>query len=394
MTIRKTTTTALATRGLVLSALMVSFAGCGMIGSVIEQDKVDYRGAKKAAPLDVPPDLTQLQKDNRYAVPEGRGVASASTYQQPQGAGVPMAGPAGSATPIGPVNQDTMRVERSGTQRWLVVNQTPEQLWPVLKQFWTDSGFTVLEESPTTGIMETDWLENRSKIPQDFIRRNIGKVFDSLYSTGERDKYRTRLERSANGGTEVYISHRGAEEVLVGAQKETTTWTGRANDPALEAEFLSKLMARLSGATDDKKAIATAQTAVANPVVAPQLARLVGTGAASYVELDEGFDRAWRRVGLALDRVGFTVEDRDRVQGTYFVRYVDPDVVAKEGFLSKLLSFGKSTDKAKEAQKYRVSVKAATGAATSQVTVLDNEGKPDASPTGAKILKLLNDELK
>ena len=394
MTIRKTTTTALATRGLVLSALMVSFTGCGMLGSVIEQDKVDYRGAKKAAALDIPPDLTQLQKDNRYSVPEGKGVASASTYQQPQGAGSPAVAQGGNATAIGPVSTEAMRVERSGTQRWLVVNQSPEQLWPKIKQFWIDSGFTVNEESPATGIMETDWAENRAKIPQDFIRRNIGKVFDSLYSTGERDKYRTRLERTANGGTEIYISHRGAEEVLVGPQKETTTWTGRPNDPVLEAQFLSKLMARLSGSPDDKKAIATAQTKIDNPVVAAQHAKLVGTGAGSYVEVDDGFDRAWRRVGLALDRVGFTVEDRDRVQGTYFVRYVDPDVVAKEGFLSKLLSFGKSTDKAKEAQRYRVSVKAASGATTSQVAVLDNEGKADASATGAKILKLINDELK
>lgn len=394
MTIRKTTTTAQATRGLVLSALFVSIAGCGMLGSVIEQDKVDYRGAKKAPVLDVPPDLTQLQKDNRYSVPEGKGVASASTYQQPQGAGSPGVAQVAGA-PIGPVTIDTMRVERAGNQRWLVVNQSPEQLWPQLKQFWIDSGFTILEESPTTGVMETDWAENRSKIPQDFIRRNIGKVFDSLYSTGERDKYRTRLERTANGGTEIYISHRGAEEVLVGPQKETTTWTGRPNDPALEAEFLAKLMARLSGSADDKKTVAAAQTKVDNPIVAAQHAKLEGAGADAYVEVDEGFDRAWRRVGLALDRVGFTVEDRDRVQGVYFVRYVDPDVVAKEGFLSKLLSFGKSSDKSKEAQRYRVSVKAATGSTTaSRVAVLDNEGKPDATATGAKILKLLNDELK
>lgn len=371
-----------ATRGLVLSALMVSLSGCGMISSVIQQDKLDYRGAKKAASLDVPPDLTQLERDNRYAIPETRGVASASTYQQPKGA---TAAPVAGGQPIGANGTDAVRVERSGNQRWLVVNQTPEQLWPQLKQFWADSGFTVINESAVTGTMETDWAENRSKIPQDFIRQSIGKVFDSLYSTGERDKFRTRLERTANG-TEIYISHRGAEEVLVGTQKESTTWTVRPNDPGLEAQFLSRLLAKLTGVADVKPA----EAAVAAATQAPQNAKLLGDS----VEVAEGFDRAWRRVGLALDRVGFTVEDRDRVQGVYFVRYVDPDLAEKDGFLSKLFSFGSSSDKAKEAQRFRVAVKTEAGATVSKVTVQSNDGKPETSPTGAKILKLLSDELK
>ncbi|MGZ8294772.1 MAG: outer membrane protein assembly factor BamC [Telluria sp.] len=388
MTIRKTTSSALttsATRGLVLTALMASLAGCGMIGSMVESDKVDYRGAKKAQALDVPPDLTQLQKDNRYAVPDVRGVATASGYQQQRGT-QPVGVVAPSGEQIGAVNTADVRVERAGTQRWLVVKQTPEQLWPQLKQFWADNGFAVTTESSAAGTMETDWTENRAKIPQGVIRDTLGKVFNSFYSTGERDKYRTRLERAADGSTEIYISHRGMEEVLVGSQKESSTWTNRPNDPGLEAQFLGKLMAKLSGSPDVK----TAEAAVQSAVVAPQHAKLVGDA----VELDEGFDRAWRRVGLALDRVGFTVEDRDRVQGTYFVRYVDPDAADKTGFLGKLLSFGQADDKAKEAQRYRILVKSGQGASTSLVTVQNNEGKAETSATGTKILKLLNDELK
>jgi outer membrane protein assembly factor BamC len=389
MTIRKTTTLALAfppaaARGLLLSTLMLALTGCGMIGSVMEQDKVDYRGAKKASTLDVPPDLTQMIKENRYSVPDGRGIASASTYRQAQGAG-----PAAVSGTIGVAGNEQMRVERAGNQRWLVVNQTPEQLWPQLKDFWADQGFTLVSESASTGTMETDWAENRAKIPQDILRNTLGKVFDSMYSTGERDRFRTRVERTAGGATEIYISHRGAEEVLAGPGKEIPTWTARANDPGLEAQILAKLLARLAGHPDVKEAT----VAVENPVVAAAHAKLVTAEGGDYIEVDEGFDRAWRRVGLALDRVGFTVEDRDRVQGVYFVRYVDPDAVAKGGFLSKLLSFG-SNDKDKQAQRYRVAVKSATGAVLSQVTVQDQDGKPEVSPTSAKILTLLNTELK
>lgn len=381
MTNRTTKTTG-AARALTLTAIALSLAGCT---TIFESDKVDYRGAKKAANLEVPPDLTALQRDNRYAVPDGKGVATASGFQQQMGAQGAMAPMGGSLQPIGPVSTDAVSVQRNGDQRWLVVKQTPEQLWPQLRQFWENQGFAIETESATTGTMETNWVENRSKIPQDFIRRSIGKVFDSAYSTGERDKFRTRLERLPDGSTEIWISHRGAEEVLQGAQKETTIWTVRPNDPGLEAQFLGRLVAQLTGVKETKPA----ETMVANAPVAPQQATLVGNA----VEVNEGFDRAWRRVGLALDRVGFTVEDRDRVQGVYFVRYVDPDAASKDGFFKRLFTFG-GDDKAKEAQRYRVIVKAEQGASTSQVSVQTNDGKPETGETGARILKLLADELK
>jgi outer membrane protein assembly factor BamC len=373
-------------RVLAVGAMALSMAACT---TVFESDKVDYKSSRKAAPLDVPPDLTQLQKDNRYAVPDGRGVATASGMQQGSaGSQAQAAMPAAGGGAVGPIATDAVRVERAGDQRWLVVKQTPEQLWPQLVQFWQDAGFTLEAQSQSTGVMETEWNENRSKIPQDFLRNTLGRVFDRAYSTGERDKYRTRLERLPDGSTEIYISHRGAEEVLTGVQKDTTTWTVRPNDPALEAQFLARLVARLTGATEPTQ-VKAAEATVANAVVAPQRAKLVG----DRVEVDEGFDRAWRRVGLALDRVGFTVEDRDRVQGIYFVRYVDPDGSNKEGFFKRLFTFGES-DKAKEAQRYRVTVKAAPNAGVSTVSVQDNTGKPDSSATGTKILALLNNELK
>lgn len=379
----RTNKTPAAARVLTLSVIALSLSACT---TIFESDKVDYRGAKKAANLEVPPDLTALQRDNRYAIPDGKGVATASGFQQQLGGQAGVAPVAGSMQAIGPLSTEAVSVQRNGDQRWLVVKQTPEQLWPQLRQFWENQGFAIETESVTTGTMETNWVENRSKIPQDFIRRSIGRVFDSAYSTGERDKFRTRLERLPDGSTEVWISHRGAEEVLQGAQKDTTVWTVRPNDPGLESQFLARLVAQLTGVKETKGA----ENMVAQaPVAAPQ-AKLVGNA----VQLEEGYDRAWRRVGLALDRVGFTVEDRDRVQGVYFVRYVDPDAANKDGFFKRLLSFGSSEEKAKEAQRYRVIVKAEQGASTSQVSVQTNDGKTDTGETGAKILKLLTDELK
>lgn len=374
----------IAQRGLICALALAGLAGCSSIGTMLEPDKVEYKSAGKAPSLEVPPDLTQLQRENRYAIPEAnRGTATASGYTQQQGVRPTAAAIAPNPTP-------DIRIERAGNQRWLVVKQAPEALWPQIKDFWQDSGFLISSETPQAGLMETDWAENRAKIPQDFIRNTLGKALDSLYSTGERDKFRTRLERTADGATEVYISHRGMQEVLVGAQKESTMWTPRPSDPDLEAEFLSRLMARLGVETTRAKATVTSAG-----VQAPR-AKLVKGADGGYVEVDEGFDRAWRRVGLALDRVGFTVEDRDRTQGLYYVRYVDPEYdqkkASEKGFFSKLFSFGSSDDKAKSALRYRVSVKG-VGAA-SQVTVLNNEGRAETSPIAEKILSLLNEQLK
>jgi len=235
--------------------------------------------------------------------------------------------------------------------------------------------------------METDWAENRAKIPQDFVRNTLGKVFDSLYSTGERDKFRTRLERGANGSTEIFISHRGAEEVLTGSSKETSVWTARPSDPGLEAEFLARLMVRL-GAEETK-----AKAAVANAPTLQARSKLLKAAGGSSVQVDESFERAWRRVGLALDRVGFTVEDRDRTKGIYFVRYVDQNQDAKDkesgGFFSNLFT---SKSKDKQAARYQIVVKGSGD--SSSIIVQNNEGKLEVSATADRILDLLNEQLK
>ena len=378
----------IARHGILMALALAGITGCSSVSNLLEGEKINYKSAGKAPTLEVPPDLTQLQRDNRYAIPEtNRGTATASGYNLEQGTK-----PVNASAPavVAPNVTQDMRVERAGNQRWLVVKQSPEVLWPQLKDFWQESGFLINIDTPNAGVMETDWAENRAKIPQDFIRNTIGKVLDSVYSTGERDKFRTRLERAADGSTEIYISHRGAQEVLVGTQKDSTVWTPRPADPELEAEFLSRLMARLGNDT----ARAKAQVASA-AAIQPVKATINKSATGSSLQVDEGFDRAWRRVGLALDRVGFTVEDRDRVQGVYFVRYVDQTVDARDkesgkGFLARM--FTSSDDKNKAALRYRVSVKGSGN--VSQVTVQGADGKADLSATSQRILTLLSEQLK
>jgi outer membrane protein assembly factor BamC len=233
------------------------------------------------------------------------------------------------------------------------------------------------------GIMETDWAENRAKIPQDMIRSALGKLLDSLYSTAERDKFRTRLERNANGDTEIFISHRGVIEVYNSERKDSTVWQPRPTDPELEAEFLRRLMVKLGVSPEQSKAL------VANSVSKP-VATASAINSQPVVLIEEGFDRAWRRVGLALDRTGFTVEDRDRKQGLYFVRYVAATSETTEpGFFSKLFS---GSAKANEASKFQIAVRSQGDSTV--VSVLDAQGNAETSATAQRIVKVIADDIK
>ncbi len=367
-----------------VAAAMALLAGCG--STLLDPAKVEYKSEKKLPPLDVPPDLTTPAREERYQIPETNpaGATTFSAYNAER-AGAPRPGSTGLLPEV-----DKVRLERSASERWLVVSEPAEKVWPVVKDFWQGLGFVIKVEVPEAGVMETDWAENRAKIKQDFIRNMIGSVLDGAYSTGERDKFRTRLERGAQPGTtEIYITHRGVVEVYTTQQRDSTVWQPRPVDPSLEAEFLRRLMVRF-GVTDAR---AQAQLAAADKKDERAKISRADNGVGT-LELAEPFDRAWRRVGLVLDRVGFTVEDRDRSKGFYFVRYVDSEAALAgkqdESFLSKLAFWRSAPDP--KAEQYRVFVKDRND--SSEVQVLNKEGNPDSSETAQRILSLLKEQLK
>jgi outer membrane protein assembly factor BamC len=366
--------------------LVLSLAAC--TGTLIESKKIDYKSAGKAPTLEVPPDLTSPSRDDRFAVPDvaGKGSANFSTYSAERSG----LGKSQQETNVLP-DVDKTRMERSGNQRWLVVAGSPDKVWGMVKDFWQETGFLIKTEVPEAGVMETDWAENRAKIPQDVIRNLLGKVLDSLYSTAERDKFRTRLEQGSEPGTtDIFISHRGMYETYITEGKEQTRWQPRPADPELEAEMLRRLMVRFG--SDEKRAAAAVVASQDKPVDRAKLSR--GADGVGKLEMQERFDRAWRRVGLALDRVGFTVEDRDRAKGLYFVRYVDPEIDNEKkeaGFLSKM-AFWKKSDSTSSQTQYRVFVRDEDSFST--VQVLSREGGADQSETSKKILALLYDQLK
>lgn len=353
-----------------LISLPLVLAACS---SLSEGDKVDYKAATKAPSLAVPPDLTQLPRDTRFNTPGG--TVSATGFQT--------ANDTANQNIVAP-SYPGMRIEGQGTMRWLVVDQPPEKLWPDLKSFWQATGLSIVQEDQKLGIIDTDWAENRAKLPRNFVQRALGSFIDSMSSTGTLDQYRMRVERNAQGGTEIYISHRGVEEVYKNTDQTRTIWQPRAADPELEVEMLRRLMIKLG--TTAKQAENQLQTAQVR-----QTSQLVARDGNYVVEVSESFDRAWRRVGLTLDRSGFTVEDRDRSLGLYFVRFVEPKLPGQEepGFWAKL--FG-NVPKDKVPQKYRIFVRGEGD--KSVISVQDMEGKAEASDNAQRILKVVSDDLR
>ena len=363
-----------------VAAVALALAGCESLYSISPSKRIDYKSVSSGPALELPPDLTTPRYDDRYQVSTATGLAAAGANK-------------GTRSEFLPTTPDA-KIVRAGNERWLVVKATPEQAWNTTREFWQESGFVLAVENPQIGFMETDFAENRAEIPSDAIRRTIGKYIDIFYSTYKQDKFRTRIERGAEPGTvEVFISHRGMEQVPTGKIDNSSpaafVWAVMPPNPSLEAEMLTRLMMKF-GAPEP-----VARAAVVQATIAPDKARLDKNTDGSYkLTVDDQFDRTWRRVGLALDRAGFTVIDRDRSRGVYFVRYGDPDAIAAKknsaGWLEKL-QFWKTDEKDKPEQ-FQIVI--AEAAQSSVVSVQDPGGVPDRTSTSEKILALLKDQLK
>ena len=377
-----------------IMSVVIFFSGCASLD--METKKVDYRSVRSAPTLEVPPDLSQPQVDDRMQMPEGA-AASFSQYEatRARASGDPASRTILPETPM-------VRMERAGGQRWLVVNAPPEKVWPLLRVFWEEKGFVLVRDDPKSGIMETDWAENRSNIPGGILRSLVGKVFDRAFDAGERDKFRTRIERSRDGqSTEVYISHRGLVEEYVDSCDTTRTgWVFKPSDPDLEASMMMALLQFIGFEDRKAQAIVRSEQVAAQeggqPAQVYERAKLLDNAALPTLMVNDGFDRAWRRVGLALDRVGFTVEDRDRAQGIFFVRYIDPEEDANNtkqgGFLSRLAFWRSDKNELEAKGQYRIVVK--ENDLQTSVIVQDKEGNADSSATSKRILTLLYNQLK
>ena len=404
-----------------LLCMLLSLVACESLPFM--DNTPDYKNAGRARPLEVPPDLTAIPTRDSFSVP---GATSYSTYAQNK-----QNSNANKALLISP---DGIRLEKSGGQRWLVVNAAPSKVWPLVREFWTDLGFAVRVENLQTGVMETEWVD------ADKLQKSTAEVgaltkfdqwLDRVSGFADKRKFRTRLEVGENNNsTEIYLTHRSVTgapddgknrvkttlgEIDTGYRSNANNEPSRttANDLELDAELLRRLMIKLGVAEQQSKALlANAERNLNAKAVR------ASDGSASLTLVDD-FDRAWRRVALALDRLGFVTEDKDRSQGLFFVRYADTNIddapEKPKSFLDKLKfwksdvpqdkseqqdkdtvsqlkSWGKSDPKYNQERQYRIRVKASDSG--SLVAVVNAQGQAIPTITANRILALLYEQLR
>lgn len=378
-------------------ALPMALAACSAID--FGQDRIQYETSDSRAPLEIPPDLSSVPGSDRYTVPSRPQTVWASQQAQADAS-------ASNGTPANMVllpQGEVAKIVREGNDRWIHVNMTPEMVWPIMQDFWTTVGLSLSRQDATTGVMETNWAENRAKLPQDIIRATLGRVVDLVYSTGERDQYRARVERTADGGCDIFVTHRAMVEVVksMGGDNETTVWQPGPSDPEMEAEMLTRLAHRINQEfnPNSTKPSAAEHEAEVEKLATYQPENSISQleqnaeGVATSIFIKEDFERAWRRLALAVDRMGFTVEDRDRSRGFFLVRYLDQEYEdqkrSEQGFWSNV--FGRDTPV--EAPQYVIYLQRLSDTEC-RVHVLGPDGKADTTGVAPRILTLLSEQTK
>ncbi|UOD51146.1 outer membrane protein assembly factor BamC [Orrella daihaiensis] len=369
---------------LLIALVAMGLSACSTVRETLSgENSIDYKSAQRVDPLSIPPDLTQAAADPRYRAP----ASGSTTLSQFQSMNQTAA-----ATTQGALTQVAVlpsyagiEVKRDGNLRWLVVDQSPEVLFPKIEEFWYENGFNLDVIDPKAGIMITNWAENRAKIPETGLRELLGTFLETIWDSGEREKFRTILERVEGDRTEIFISHEQMVEVLYGVEKSDVQWERGEEDPGLNAAMLARLMVYLGEDVQQaREKMAQAQEQALKPEVQNNVASN-GT-----ITIDEPFEQAWRRVGLALDSGNFAVDDRNRSTGDFYVRYVDTDTgrkIEEPGLFSRL--FGSKP--APVATQYRLNLKAEGDRTV--VRVFDEQGVEQTNETANRILTVLAERL-
>ncbi len=374
---------------LVLSLLVLG--GCSSTGldNILPDKQVEYKREKITdRQLEVPPDLTSSRIENRIPGLEG-GTTTYSEYKDVR-KGVTGSGLRATNQQVLPENPD-IKVVREGRDRWLVIKAPMDVVWDKVLDFWQENGILLDQQNPEIGVMETSWLENKANVSSGFITDFIQGFFEGAYDAGLRDRFRIRLERGDEPGTtELYLVHFGMEQDFVSGttnEDDQIYWKIRPRDPGLEAIMLNKLMVYLGLAEAEAKAALAAEKELEGVK-----SRMLKGRDGVALQIYEPFSRAWRLAGLALDRVGFMVEDRNRSRGVYYVRYNDPMGGESEGGWLSKLAFWRGSSKVDEAALYQVKLESVDEG--TQLQVADEEGQVLDSDTALRILTLIKEQLK
>lgn len=280
-------------------ASLVVLAGCST-STIQPKGRLDYLNASSVNPLELPPDLVS---SGHRVDSNNRATQMLSEYQK-------QVNNRNNLSDRVLVSSDAVRVERAGDNRWIVTTLPPEYVWSRSVQLFQEVGLPIEISNPEAGILESGWAENRADVPDSWIRQLLKSTLDNVFSSPTRDKFRIRLERGNKGEVLVYVTHYGMKDQASGRDNEYHTWVDRPRDAELEAEMVSRLVAKL-GAKDVKE---INRGNAVNITETP-------TG----VVINRPVDSLWAQVGNVLDDGAmFQVESQNSKDRSYIVMQKDP----------------------------------------------------------------------
>lgn len=355
---------------LVLLVLVISLMAC----SSTSKDKYGTAGGQ---PLEVPPGLSQPEQNSSMAIPS---IASDRTsYSEYSQGSKPVVDTSLLPAPKG------ARMVREGDIRWLEIEAPTEKVWQELHGFFRSLGFEIKQEDPQLGILQTSWQENRAYASTGFW----SSVFN-VFKTSIKDRYRVRLERTDDPNlTRMFLMHQGVKQEVdervssVGGDVITMYWTNSPYDPEIEAEMMLRFLA-YRGMSEEK----LEEVAKVKPRdVRAELKKVEG---GQVLVVNENFARTWRRTGVAIDRLGITIDDRNRSEGLYFISLGEEFLKnhqQQEGVFKKL--FG-----GKETEGHKFILKVTDQVTESVVSLHDKEGKLSNDAGASTIMDLLYAQLR
>ena len=387
------------------TSLLIQLDGCSSIKELFNSKPVAYQNTPQINPLEVPPDLSVPTLDTHYDVnANGKpGSATYSDYAANEAKAAKAAAEQTAASASQPVHDNgattpnvlpqpvnSVHLERDGCERWLVVAQPPEKIWPVLTHFWQENGYKLVQDDPKLGVQLTEWKDDQDKLPQDIIHRTLGGVLSGLYSSGQRDQFRVRIERDPTNPalTDIYLTERTVVQVYDNSIDGLhTQWQPGPADPGAEAIMLTRLMQNFG---------------LARPQALAQLKSTAPSGLAHIAHLNDGtlvlrddepFDRAWRRVGLAIDRIGYGVDNSDRNKGIYTITEGSAGISKQptSSLWDKLAFWNHMGNNVTE---YQLELDENPSATGTDVRILDGKGGPASKDVTERIVHKLYDQLK
>ncbi|MGV3592250.1 MAG: outer membrane protein assembly factor BamC [Gammaproteobacteria bacterium] len=338
---------------LVAGLLLPALGACSWLGAVPGADRLvgdegmfrdrqgEYLEAETIPRTVIPEGLDGYVIDDLLVIPEIGNQEAQPFFDAPR------------PRPLEGASDREVVIQRMTDRAWIIVDASPAEVWPRIRDYWRQENIQIASENPTIGQMDTAWFERSS----DVLNREKFRV---IVETGFQDN-----------SSEIRLVH--VEAPRATPVFEQINWPERSEDFDVEYETLSDLSTYLADVADLNTA--SSVSFLAGNISSTGKAALFTTPAGTDVlSLQADYQRCWAAVGRALRRAGMEITSENADVGMYEVVYTtggeDAEEEEEPGFFRKLVTlnglFGSDEDES-QALPFRVEVLEVNGGADVRV---------------------------